>query len=217
MCRVIIVKLCCTLSIGPTLLCEPRELRQYDYLATGWTTVFRSPANRRISSTSFNMSLGDRPASYPVLVEVEVFTPRLKRFGRDANHSSFECRNEECMDLCLCFVIVFMIKCLNKKHRDILFNLNTSLLFKRANALIIHYEFQSSFAVHCNIVAFLCSWFWQQYVYKNDVLLCEERDSPSLLQQGVGHDLFVSACSGCPSDGPHLAVAKLCTRIIRCA
>jgi hypothetical protein len=27
------------------------------------------------------------------------------------------------------------------------------------------------------------------------------------LQQGVGPDLFVPACNGCPSHGPHLAVA----------
>jgi len=50
--------------------------------------------------------------------------------------------------------------------------------------LIIHYEFQSSFAVKCNVVAFLYSRFWQQYVYKNHVLLCEERNSAPLIVTG---------------------------------
>jgi len=88
------------------------------------------------------------------------------------------------MELCLHFVIVFMMKCLNKKHRDSLFNSNTSLLFKGASVLIIHYEFQSTFAVNCNVVAFLYSRFWQQYVYKNHVLLCEERNNAPLTVTG---------------------------------
>ena len=88
------------------------------------------------------------------------------------------------MELCLCFVIVFVIKCLNEKHRDSLLNLKTSLLFKGANALIIHCEFQSSFAVNCNVVAFLYIGFWQHCVYKNHILLYEERNSPSLTAAG---------------------------------
>jgi len=117
------------------------------------------------------------------------------------------------MELCLFFVIDFVIKRLNKKHRDSLFNLNTSLLSKGANALIIHYEFQSSFTVNFNVVAFLYSDFGSSVCVK--IMYCYVRRGTvhPLLQQGVGHDLFVSAGSGCPSDEPHLAVAKLCTRI----
>jgi hypothetical protein len=90
--RVNLLKLRCDICIGPTLLCEPREFRQYD-LATGWTTLFRFSANRMLFPLFHFVRYepGGSPTSYPVVMEVEIFTPKLKRVGRDANRSSIDC------------------------------------------------------------------------------------------------------------------------------